>query len=86
MKKLSLALLSVVALLALPGCGCKKKNQPLKPEATLGSEKKKNKKNRHDHNHESDENCKSCAKTRTKKTDKKQRHAFLELEEADILL
>ena len=78
MKKISLIALSLIALFTLPGCGCKKKTTPLKPEVTLGSEKKKK-------NKTEDKACKSCTKD-YKKDGTKKRHAYIELEEADILI
>ena len=78
--KLLLKSLSLITLFVLTGCACKKKNTPLKPNATLGTNNKNKTKAK-----EQKEECKSCTKT-YKNANNKKRHAFLKLEEADILL
>ena len=83
MKKMTLAALSVAALLALSGC-CKKKEAPLKPETSMKKDDCCKKKAACKM-----EKCGNCPKKhKGKMCDEKKSayHSYLELEEADDIL
>jgi len=83
-----LATLSVVALIALPGCCCKKKETPSKPPVAMKKEEGKKqhhrdmKKSCHDHD-KPKKGCKSC---KDKEDTSYSKHSYLELEAADEFL
>ncbi len=78
-----LASLSIVALLALPGCCCKKKDTPAKQQTSMKQDK--NMKKCDKDKDAKKKGCKSC-KDDGKKKSTYSKQSYLELEAAEDLL